>query len=77
MASFENAYVYFTSLPDGINEMVVPCTDGYTIYIDESLNDDERLRAYKHALKHIDNRDFEGGDEKSVQKIESEAHELT
>lgn len=75
MASFENAYVYLTSLPDGIHEMVVPCTDGYTIYIDESLTDAGRMRAYRHALLHINSKDFEGSGISNIQDIESKAHE--
>ena len=64
-------FVYLVKLPEGIDEVVLPCFDGYTIYIDPSLSHSEQLKAYKHALHHINNHDFEKSD---VQKIEYEAH---
>lgn len=70
----ENIYVYFIRLPEGINEIVVPCFNGYTVYIDSSLSDYGREKAYKHALHHISNNDFEKAD---VQEIEAEAHRRT
>ena len=66
-----DAYVYYTDLPDGINEMVTPCLDGYNIYIDKNLTHEKMEKAYRHALSHIEN-DFHGGD---VQQIENKAHD--
>jgi hypothetical protein len=67
----DEIYVYFVPLPDGVYEMVVPCCDGYTVYIDERLDETERVKKYKHALDHIQNRDHEKSD---VQSIEARAH---
>lgn len=66
-----DVYVYLVSLPAGIHEMVASGVDGYTVYIDEKLSEPGRLEAYRHALRHIINNDFE---KESVQEIEFEAH---
>lgn len=66
-----NVYTYIVDLPDGINEMVCPCLSGYTIYIDDKLSPEGRRDAYRHALFHIMNRDFEKSD---VNEIEVNAH---
>lgn len=55
----DDYYVYIASLPPGINEMVEPCANGYTIYISDNLSPAGRARAYQHALRHIKNGDFE------------------
>lgn len=67
----DDVYLYYVPLPPGINEMVIPCADGYTGYIDESLDYPHRLEAYKHILKHIEDNAFEKFD---VNDIESFAH---
>ncbi len=67
----EDIFIYLINLPPRIKEMVTPCNDGYTIYIDVNLDEEGRQKAYDHAMKHINNNDFEKTD---VQKIESEAH---
>lgn len=73
----DNVYVYLTGeLPAGIHELVTPCTDGYTVYIDEHLDDNHRLDAYNHALEHIKNRDFDIDNARTVQEMETEAHGL-
>ena len=51
--------------------MVTPCLAGYTIYINDKLSPEGRREAYRHALHHIVNNDFEKTD---VNKIEVEAH---
>lgn len=66
----DNVFVYLTKLPDGIDEFVVPCLDGHTVYIDESLDDKHRRKAYDHAIGHIKEMDFE---KDSVSEIENEA----
>lgn len=54
--------------------MVVPNEDGsYTILINARLSQEGQLRAYQHAMKHIQNEDFEKSD---VQSIEFKAHNL-
>lgn len=67
----DDIFVYYTKLPPRINELVTPCNDGYTVYIDERLDKTSRIKAYMHAIKHIINNDFEKDD---VQEIENTAH---
>ena len=55
----DDIYTYLIDIPGKINEMVLPCVDGYTVYIDKKLDHDSQLRAYEHALKHIENSDFQ------------------
>ena len=55
----DDIYVYLVDLPGKIHEMVTPCADGFTIYIDSKLDDDRRYDAYLHAMYHIANGDFE------------------
>lgn len=45
--------------------------DSYTILINAKLSARGRIDAYNHALKHIENEDFE---KNNVQEIESNAH---
>lgn len=60
------------NFPNGGNEMVVKNEDGsYTILINAKLSAQGRIEAYEHALKHIENEDFE---KTNVQEIESSAH---
>lgn len=66
-----DVFVYLVDLPAGVREMVCPCADGWTIYIDEKLSDEGQRDAYHHALFHIINGDFEKAD---VQQIEAAAH---
>lgn len=65
-------YVYIVDLPDRVDEMVTPCIDGYTVYLNARLTYAGRVRAYHHAIRHIERNDFEGFD---IQEIEMEAHE--
>ena len=64
-------YVYIVDLPDQVDEMVTPCLDGYTVYLNARLSYSGRVRAYHHAIRHIERNDFEA---ENVQKIEEEAH---
>lgn len=64
-------YVYCVALPEGVREMVAPCAEGYTIYLDKNLGMAQRQAAYEHAMYHIKNNDLEGGD---IQMIEYAAH---
>lgn len=63
----DNVYVYSIKLPPGIHEMIAPCLDGYTIYLNEEDDKQRQLESYNHALKHI-------GASGNVQQIEYEAH---
>ena len=67
----DRIYTYFIPLPDGVNEAVLTCNDGYTIYIDPRQSKDGVIRSYQHALKHIYGCDFQYSD---IQEIESKAH---
>lgn len=60
-------FVYIVPLPPGVNEMVTPCLDGFTIYISDALDPIQRVKAYRHALDHIRKNDFQKSD---VQEIE-------
>lgn len=54
--------------------MVVQNEDGsYTILINAKLSQDGQIKAYQHALNHINNEDFEKSD---IQNIELHAHGL-
>ena len=70
----DDVYVYYVQLPDGIEEAVLPCFDGYTIYIDHRLSQQGREAAYQHAIEHINRNDFERAEIYGIQQIESEAH---
>lgn len=69
--SHTRIYTYLIELPDGVNEAILACADGYTIYIDVRLDEEQRKKAFVHALQHIENNDFYKND---VQQIESQAH---
>lgn len=58
--------------PSKQKEAVLTCLGGYTVYIDESLDNEHAMRAYNHAVAHIRRGDCDRfGD---VQKTEAEAH---
>ena len=67
----DDIFVYLIDLPEYINEMVTPCADGYTVYINARLSPIGRVEAFNHAIMHIDHNDFEKED---VERIEYEAH---
>lgn len=67
----DNIFIYFVKLPAHVKEMIAPCYDGYTIYLDSNLDEIQQVEAYNHALSHIVNRDFEKFD---VNAIEFNAH---
>jgi hypothetical protein len=67
----DRIYIYLIDLPTKIHEMVTPCADGYTIYINARLSQTGMVEAYDHAMFHIVNDDF---NKENVQRIEHEAH---
>ena len=67
----DDIFVYYVNLPDGINEAVMACQGGYTIYIDPRQSRPGIIRSYKHAMHHIQRGDFFRTD---VQSIETDAH---
>ena len=66
-----DVFVYKIPLPKGVNEVVLPCEGGYTVYISSRLSPEKSQEAYEHAVGHIENDDF---DKICVQEIEEEAH---
>lgn len=61
------------NFPNCGNEMVIKNEDGsYTVLINSKLSDKGRVIAYQHALRHIEEDDFNKYD---VQEIEYDAHE--
>lgn len=68
----DNIYVYLVDLPTTVPEMVAPCCGGFTIYLNARLSYQDRVKAYLHALGHVERNDWEKND---VQLIEKEAHE--
>lgn len=67
----DDIFVYYTPLPEGVNEAVLSCIGGYTVYLDPRQSNDGLKRSYEHALRHIKNGDFFRTD---VQSIETQAH---
>lgn len=70
----EEIYCYIVDLPESVSEMVVPCEDGYCVYLNARLSYQRQLEAYLHAVnEHVRNNDFE---KHNVQEIEGRAHGL-
>lgn len=58
--------------PGKVHEAVVPNEDGtYTIFIDESLVQEQRYQRFLHAYEHITGNDFE---KDNADKIERDSH---
>lgn len=71
----QDVNVILLDFPNNQKEMVIANEDGsYTILINAKLSYEAQLRAYNHALKHINEDDFGRSD---VQAIEARAHEIT
>lgn len=66
----DNVYVYMVDIKGKTNEMVTPCSDGYTVYIDDKLSPQGKWDAYVHAVSHID--DFGSG--RTADEIEAIRH---
>lgn len=68
-----DCFVYMAPLPHDIREMMTPSAEGYTLYLNENLTQEQRIRAVEHAFRHVQNGDFEKMNG-IVQEIESHAH---
>lgn len=68
----DDIFVYIVDLPTKIHEMVMPCEDGYTIYISNMLDHKNQLKALMHAVSHIRNNDFASCED--VQTLENNRH---
>lgn len=66
-----DVYVYEVDIHGKVSEAVVPCIDGYTVYINRNLPRNRRISALEHAVRHILRGDFEKPD---AGKIEEENH---
>ena len=66
----DDVFVYIIDINGKTNEMITPCADGYTVYIDDKLSPQGKLDAYLHAVKHLD--DF--GSDASADELEQKAH---
>lgn len=69
-----DVYVYEVDIHGKVSEAVVPCIDGYTVYINRNLPRNRRISALEHAVRHILRGDFEKPD---AGEIEVEAHAQT
>ena len=67
----DSVFIYLVDLPVDITEMVCPCCDGYTIYLNSRLSQSAQEKSFRHAMWHIEHNDFEKDD---VQMIELLAH---
>ena len=65
--------IYCLPIPGRIRSYVVRKDDFYTIVINEALNRDARMKAYRHELRHIERGDFDS--EEDTGMIEIRAHE--
>ncbi|MCM1175253.1 MAG: hypothetical protein NC341_09405 [Blautia sp.] len=69
----DDIFVYIISMDPLVKEQVVANSDGtFTIFINDYLSPEYRLKAYNHALAHIRNGDFDK--RMDVDFIECEAH---
>lgn len=67
----DKIYIYLVDLPCKVHEIVTPCFDGYTVYLNAKLSEVGRQEALDHALWHINNNDFE---KENIQEVESAAN---
>lgn len=67
----DDIFTYIVSLPIGVDEVVLPCAEGHTLYLSDRLDKTARIRKYRHAVQHIMDNDFQKTD---VQEIEYDAH---
>ncbi len=69
----DDIYVYVVDM--NVDEAVSPCNGfGYTVYINAHLSQEQRAEAFKHALQHIQNEDFDCSCCRPVQEMEVDAH---
>lgn len=67
----DDIYTYSADLPIGVKEIVTPCLDGYTVYVNSRYTRETQTGSYLHAVGHIECEDWERQD---VQEIESRQH---
>ena len=70
----ENVFVKFIDFPTKGNEAVTRNEDDtYTVFLNARLSREMQLKAYMHALTHIQNGDFDKSD---ADQIELVAHNI-
>lgn len=70
----DEIFVHIIAMDPLVKEQVVANPDGtFTIFINDYLSLEGRIKAYNHALSHIKNGDFDKNTD--VDTIEYEAHE--
>ena len=76
MILLDDIFVYLNdNMPTGARDAVCPNQDGtYTVLINGDLTKEEQTAAFWHAVRHIQNDDFERVETYGVQAIEAEAH---
>lgn len=57
-----------TKIPE---HLIKNADDSYTIFLNSKLSHEEHIKSYLHAVKHINEKDF---DKEDVQEIEKNAH---
>ena len=68
----ENINIICINMEYGIHEQVIKNQDDtYTILLNARDSHETRMVSYSHALKHINNKDFE---KSNVQQIEADCH---
>lgn len=56
----ERVFVYLVPMPNKAKAVtVLSGVDEYTVYINNNLNHEMQLQAYRHEMQHITNRDYE------------------
>ena len=71
----DNYYIYLVPMAGDMDEAVLPCMDGYTIYLNQDLMGEDLIRAYEHAVFHIENGDCYD-DTRTAAEKEMRAHRL-
>ena len=71
----DNYYIYLVPMAGDMDEAVLPCMDGYTIYLNQDLMGEDLIRAYEHAVFHIENGDIYD-DTRTAAEKEMRAHRL-
>lgn len=68
----EDIHVYVVPMPPRIQSYVVRKDSVFTICISDALNDEAKMRAYRHEMFHIRNGDFDS--DLSAALLEIRAH---
>lgn len=76
MILLDDIFIYMNEkMPFGAREMVCVNPDGtYTIMINGNLSKTDQVRAFWHAIHHIERNDFERVEINGIQPIEYQAH---